>query len=457
MYRMALGRSYIIILVLGLLLILISGCGDSPLELPTLAATAASPKVIAQQSIKEPTIQPASFEVGFVDDAGAEDTEVEDGDPMVTVDGLPVTWTPVPQITPPTPTRAIVVSPSRPTETPLPIPTNTPVTPSPTPSLTPSPAPPTPTPTVGADIKPLEEYALEEVIPIEAFPRPVADNGWGIHWVPTVKQDPGVVDHFVTEAARMHIKWVVFLNDGSNIGDNDYLVDKLVEAGIMPVMRIFRSNVLPYDGNIQAMVAHYRAKGVYYYQLYNEPNVNAENDQGFANANQYALTWASAARDVIEGGGLPGIGALSPGGAFDHYTFLDRTIQALRRNGDIWLLNRSWLSVHNYQGLRSLADEEGFLLFRNYNEIIRKHLNRSIPMIGTEGGSYSDNPLVEKDYITFQYTYMRQAEPYFLAYSHWVIANQVAGSWDSSWEWQALFRDNWVHPAVTDFFYKNRE
>ncbi|MFN2189945.1 MAG: hypothetical protein ACK2T3_14370, partial [Candidatus Promineifilaceae bacterium] len=105
MYRMALGRSYIIILVLGLLLIFISGCGDSPLELPTLAATAASPKVIAQQSIKEPTIQPASFEVGFVDDAGAEDTEVEDGDPMVTVDGLPVTWTPVPQITPPTPTR----------------------------------------------------------------------------------------------------------------------------------------------------------------------------------------------------------------------------------------------------------------------------------------------------------------------------------------------------------------
>ena len=53
------------------------------------------------------------------------------------------------------------------------------------------------------------------------------------------------------------------------------------------------------DGNIAAMVAHYRAKGVYYYQLYNEPNVNVENNQGFANPNQYAVAWGAAARQVI--------------------------------------------------------------------------------------------------------------------------------------------------------------
>ena len=75
----------------------------------------------------------------------------------------------------------------------------------------------------------------------------------------------------------------------------DYLVEKLVANGIMPVMRLYRPGVLAYDGNIYAMVKHYRAKGVYYYQLYNEPNVNVENQQGFANPNQYAQAWAAAA------------------------------------------------------------------------------------------------------------------------------------------------------------------
>ncbi|MGB3714605.1 MAG: hypothetical protein WA996_09270 [Candidatus Promineifilaceae bacterium] len=411
------------------LLIAISGCQSAQAYLPTLVATAANPDSIGQAHL-EPEIPDNDF--------------------------LPVTWTPVPETTPPTATRPRSVIPSPPTETALPIPTNTPVTPSPTPSRTPSPTPPTPTTSPQANIRPINRYALQEVIPLEAFPRPLGDNGWGIHWIPTVKQEPDVVDRFINEVVRMHIKWVVFLNDGSNIGDNDYLVNRLVDAGIMPVMRIFRSNVSPYDGELSAMVAHYRARGVYYFQLYNEPNVNAENTQGFSNANQYALTWASAARDVIEGGGLPGLGALSPGGAFDHYTFLERTISALRRNGDIWLLNRTWLSVHNYHGLRSLDDEDGFLLFRKYDEIVRNQLNRSIPMIGTEGGSYSANSLVEKDLLMFQYGYMRQAEPYFFAFSHWLLANGVAGSWDDRWEFQTLFRDGFVHPVVTDFFYANR-
>ncbi|MCB8987541.1 MAG: hypothetical protein H6661_07320 [Ardenticatenaceae bacterium] len=56
-------------------------------------------------------------------------------------------------------------------------------------------------------------------------------------------------------------------------------MDKLVANGIMPVMRLYRNGVLPYDGDVGAMVRHYRARGVYYYQLYNEPNVNDENHQ----------------------------------------------------------------------------------------------------------------------------------------------------------------------------------
>lgn len=366
---------------------------------------------------------------------------------------IPVTFTPVAETAVSTQIASTGLLNSLPaTNTPLPIPTNTPVTPTATPTNTATPTPfGTPTPV----IKPISQYSYSEIIPFQAFPVPANNNGWGIHWIPTVSQDRGVVDRFVNEAVRMHIKWVVFLNDGTQIGDNDYLVEQLVANGIMPVMRLFRSGVLPYDGNVGAMVAHYRAKGVYYFQLYNEPNVNGENHQGFANPNQYALAWAVAAREVIANGGFPGIGALSPGGAYNHYDFLARTLQAIQFNGDGALLNRTWLSVHNYHGLRPYDDPDGFLLFRKYDEIVQSQLGRSLPMIGTEGGSYSLDPNVELALIRYQYSYMSDAEPYFLAFSYWLLANREGGSYDNTWEWQTLFKPGYVHPAVTEFFYTN--
>jgi hypothetical protein len=204
------------------------------------------------------------------------------------------------------------------------------------------------------------------------------------------------------------------------------------------------------------MVAHYRAKGVYYFQLYNEPNVIAENDQGFPNPYMYAVSWAASARDVIDNGGFPGLGAFSPGGQFDHLRFLELTLQSLAWNGDLWLLNRSWISVHNYHGLRAMDDEGGFLLFRQYDEIVNRYLGRSMPMIGTEGGSYSTNQQLVKDLLINQYSYMRVAEPYFFAFSYWILANEEGGSSDSAWEYQALFQDGFTHPVVTDFFYRYR-
>ncbi len=407
-----LGKSRVILLVF--LITFLVGCQVDSFPLPTLASVAGLP-------ILTPEIPPTFTK------------------PPATV---------TPSVTPPTPRNTAL-----PSRTPLTIPTNTPVTPTSTPTHTQTPTPIlyiTETPV----IKPINQYSYGEIIPFEAFPKPPGDNGWGMHWIPTVKQDPAVIDRFVVEMVRMNIKWVVFLNDGTNIGDNDYLVDRLVVAGIMPVMRLFRTALLPYDGNIGAMVKHYRAKGVYYYQLYNEPNVNIENNQGFANPNQYAIAWAAAARQVINAGGLPGIGAFSPGGAYNHYDFLDRTLRALNFFDDIHLLNHAWLSIHNYHGTRPFEDPDGFLMFRKYDEIVRSHLGRSLPIIGTEGGSYSADRNLEIALISYQYTYMGSAEPYFLAFSYWILANQEGGSFDRRWEWQALFQTGFIHPAVTEFFYR---
>jgi hypothetical protein len=374
----------------------------------------------------------------------------------------PPTWTPLPDnfagshlaqqqantaVTfTPTPTR-------EPSKTPAPLPS---ITPTPTATITPTAsATPTNTPTVPA--KPFTEYGLNEPLPLDAYPRPPSDNGWGMHWMPTVRQSPADIDKFVAEMRLMHIKWVVFLNDNTNIGDNDYLVERLVANGIMPIMRLYRPDVLPYDGNLGAMVAHYRRKGVIYYQLYNEPNVNIENLQGAANPNVYAVTWAAAARDVINNGGLPGIAALSPGGEYNHLFFWQRTLRALKRNNDAHLLNRTWISLHNYHGTRAFDDLGGFLMFREYDRITQEEIGRSLPIIGTEGGSYHPDPQIMTDLIRFQYTYMADAEPYYFAVTFWLLANQAGGGSDPQWEWQTLFRPgDYKHPVVTEFFYRYR-
>ncbi|MCB8987542.1 MAG: hypothetical protein H6661_07325 [Ardenticatenaceae bacterium] len=95
-----------------------------------------------------------------------------------------------------------------PTNTPF-IPTLTPFTPRPSETPTPT-ASPLITPTLTPVIKPIDQYSYQEVIPYQAFPTPPGDNGWGMHWIPTVSQDQGVVDRFVAEMVNMHIKWWYF-------------------------------------------------------------------------------------------------------------------------------------------------------------------------------------------------------------------------------------------------------
>jgi hypothetical protein len=365
----------------------------------------------------------------------------------------PATYTLPPATAVPSPTPVTPRPTAPPTETPHPIPTNTPVTPTATPSPSPT-IDPNASATATPEIKPIDQYAYDEIIPLEAYPKPPGDNGWGMHWIPTTSQERAVVDRFVGEMVKMNIKWVVFLNDNDSTGGNDYLVERLTANGVMPVMRLYLATVEPY-GDVGEVVRYYRARGVHYFQIYNEPNTNVENGQGFANPNRYALAWALTARQVVNNGGLPGLGAFSPGGAYNHYDFLDRTLRALEFHGDLALLNHAWLSVHNYHGLRPYDDPDGFWLYRRYNEIVESHLGRSLPVIGTEGGSYHPDPQVEKEYISWQYDYMAEREPYFFAYSHWLLANREGGGHDDAWEWQSLFRPGFVHPVVTDFFYQN--
>lgn len=298
---------------------------------------------------------------------------------------------------------------------------------------------------------------------LEDFPRPPGDNGWGIHWIPTLRQPPEVVDRFVREAREMGIKWVVFLNEDARIGDNDYLVKRLVENGIMPIMRIYTPNGRPIQGDLAALVRHYTRLGVYYYQLYNEPNLNVENPEGRPDVDRYLDRWVPAARVVAQNGGYPGFGALAPGGNMDDLEFLRIALDRLIARGEVDALDRAWLSMHNYMFNHPLdytEDSNGYLKFRWYDRIIREKLGRPMPIIGTEGGAYPGAqedkrfpPLSEAEQVrrvADAYRYMDGREPYYFAYSYWIIANEEGGGYDRAFTDHALFKPGGrVSPIVS--------
>lgn len=357
----------------------------------------------------------------------------------------PATWTlTIPPV--------FTATPAVPTATPTQyVRTATPTVPSPTPSSTPTSSR---TPTRTATPTPWPTIAPEEVWTLDRYPRPFGDNGWGMHWFPTYEQDMQTINRFVLELQRMHVRWVVLLNDGTDIGRNDFLVKRLLAAQMMPVMRLYVHGVVPYDDNLGEAVRHYRDLGVQYFQLYNEPNLFAEAAGREPNPDWYVSHWASAAGIVVANGGLPGFGALSPGGEFNDLDYLRGALQALKLRNQTYLLNQGWLSVHNYAQYQPVDSTEGFLRFRLYNQIIVEELGRSIPILGTEGGHYAG---VDEQFlhVIAEYRYLGEREPYFFCHTYWLIGNQIGGSWDPTFEHQALFRaDGYVNPLVTGLFYR---
>jgi len=294
------------------------------------------------------------------------------------------------------------------------------------------------------------------------YPRPVHDNGRGMHWIPTTEQSHTTVDRFVGEAQRMGVKWVTFLNDGAAIGPNEYLVSKLKAAGIEPVMRIYSPTLEPLRGDVEGMVRHYTALGVHYFQPFNEPNLNCENPDGKVSVDRYLDAWLPAAKAIVRGGGLPGFGALAPGGDYDDQQFLKDSLAGLKARGGLGALDKAWISMHNYTWNHPIADRgdgDGFFKFRAYQATVRAALGRDLPIVGTEGGTFEgqqEDPrmpavtaAMAANWTAEAFTYMRdQREPWLFASSVWTIANGAGGASDPRFEAQALFRSNGTASSI---------
>ncbi|TMC60833.1 MAG: hypothetical protein E6J26_00900 [Chloroflexi bacterium] len=289
---------------------------------------------------------------------------------------------------------------------------------------------------------------------LKRFPRPPGDNGRGLHWFPTTSQSPGVVDRFVPELVAMRIKWVAFAQgmEDYHLHANEYLVRALVQNNIMPVMRV-ESPVGALDlVRFERVVALYRALGVMYIQIYNEPNLSKEwSDRKLGSPERFAAVWLEAAEIVVSHNAWPGLAAMSPQGEQSDDEYVARMFAALRTRKGTEVINRMWLSVHNYTGGTTgsiVADEIGYGRYRLYAQLSQSRLGWIVPMIGTEGGTPHAPAESQARWIVEAFRSLPQREPYWLAYSPWLIGNTIGGGEDPRWEPGSWFKPDHVEPVV---------
>ena len=289
---------------------------------------------------------------------------------------------------------------------------------------------------------------------LSGFPRPVNDNGRGLHWFPTTRQTKAVVDRFIHELKAMKIRWLVVLQ-GMNDWDfvaNDYLIGRLAERaeGIVVVMRIDRQVGKMDWQRLGWIVARSRERGVRYFQIYNEPNVLEEwGTHESPTPEQFVAYWVQAAEVVAANGGFPGFAPMSPQRDDSDLVFFQAALEELKRLKRFDLVNMMWLSVHNYGDFDGKNfSNDGFFRYRSYDALVRKVFGgspstrfasgQSLPMIITEGGLTDAEQMMNMIAPMYQFV-ASEREPYLLAFAPWLIGNAVGGGHDPRWEEAAWF------------------
>lgn len=178
--------------------------------------------------------------------------------------------------------------------------------------------------------------------------------------------DPKGIDAWLVELQQLGTKWLRVIDDN---GDSFALCEKLLNAGIFPIVRILRRDLPPNDtpepnpGHVSAREEVTIRKlidlGVLYFETNNEPDNPVEWKQHAIpggngsrhfeeTAKLVALNWLFDARFIIDAGGYPALPAVSSGSEMD----LLGALASLGRQ-DI-LLEGCWLALHNFGHNRPL-------------------------------------------------------------------------------------------------------
>ena len=181
---------------------------------------------------------------------------------------------------------------------------------------------------------------------LEDYPRPPDDNGRGIHWSASVYHPTGNdLDSWIRELTAMKIKWVKILDDGG--GSSKEVCKKLLDAGIMPVVRLYRPQPNPghIRGREEKTIRELVALGVRYFETNNEPDLASEWQNNHRPPNWLDIVADNFIYDadrILVLGGLPAFPAMTIGRKVNG---IARVVE--RGRSDIFEAG-AWIAIHNY-------------------------------------------------------------------------------------------------------------
>ena len=337
---------------------------------------------------------------------------------------------------------------------------------------------------------------------ISDYPRPPDDNGRGVHWSARVYHPSGSdLDFWIGELTALQMKWIKLLDDGD--GSSLELCRRLIDAGMMPVVRLFRERPNPnrMGGREVSGVRKLVAAGVRYFETNNEPNLPAEWEGNHRPDNWLDIVIDNFIYDadiVHKEGGLLALPAIGPGGssnalekilargrkdifdkgawlAIHNYTLnhpldypddlVNQTGQPLSREefdlyGE-WSWDRRSLEMINERRVRdknpgqTLAEDANcFRGWEKAGQMVFNTLGRYIPIISTEGGpvvGWGDdlryNKITPDQQSEMQIgvtRFLQESAPeWYFSCCTWLLASRALGDFNPTWEQMSWYTDAW--------------
>ena len=227
---------------------------------------------------------------------------------------------------------------------------------------------------------------------LSQYPRPQADTGWGFHDSAGTQARPSDAAAFGRYLRQdLGVTWFKALVAGNNKVD---LVDALSRQGIEVIVRLYSHQPHPFFVVSPAEVRAYVQAGAHYLEWGNEPNLIGEWNLGSwnegARVDKVCEQYLRNADAIRQGGGVPLLPALSPGGDYPHRDWYRTAFEWLRLHSHLGDLDGAALAIHNRPFNNPLASSDAtgccFLEYEWIDDLVRQYVGRSLPLLGTEGG-----------------------------------------------------------------------
>jgi hypothetical protein len=248
-------------------------------------------------------------------------------------------------------------------------------------------------------------------------------SGLGIHYYSDDRHfRPKDLELWIPELQSMGLKWLALSGLLSCAIPEDFL-KQLVDAGIEPILLLDRAPIQPPPAVAESIFRAYHRAGVRFIAPFPSPNLDSSwpvgIGQSFSPVELFLKVFPPVAETILSEGMTPVFPMLAPSGSYWSLAFLEAFLTGLDRSGkgnlarslalavDFSARNRPldwgsggparWPEARPYLTPPGSQDHLGFQGYLWVDEIVRRTLGTSLPLIGLKAGA-TVGDLTDPDY-----------------------------------------------------------